>query len=313
MRQQLATALLFTAVSLQSPVLGAAGAAADPEPVPPAADDVESITITGQRPSVVRRLMLDFVMEIGDPEGGGMGRGYARWRESVCVGVHNLSDTTVAQYLADRISSIAAELGLEPGEPGCTPNLNVIFSTDGRAMAARLAEESPMTFRPYGGEGGTTQGLDALEAFKSSDEPIRWWQVTMIVDELGYAAIDTSSGMYGPPLVRSPGPSLIKAAVSDAIWGSYVIVDAARLKGAQLPQLADYLAMVSLAQIDPNALPSSDSILNLFTASSPASGLTDMDRAYLHALYSIDTMTIPRMQRGMLANAMMRARIEGEE
>jgi hypothetical protein len=158
--------------------------------------------------------MMDFVVAIGDPVGSGFDRRFARWRDKVCVGIHNLTNTNAAQFIADRISSVAAEVGLEPGEPGCTPNLNVIFSTDGRAMASQLANDSPATFRPYGGEGGTTQGLRALEEFKTSEAPVRWWQVTMVVDEHGYAAIDVSKGVYGLPVVRSGGPSLIKSAVS---------------------------------------------------------------------------------------------------
>ncbi len=280
---------------------------------PAAGGDIENITVTGQRPSVLRRLMLDFVMEIGNPVGGNFGRGFARWRDKVCVGIHNLSDARSAQYLADRITSVALDVGLKTGEPGCEPNLNVIFSTNGRDMATRLAESSPSVLRPFGGVFGTNQGLQALEEFKTSEAPVRWWQVTMIVDEHGYAATEVANGNYGPPVVRSGGPSFLKTSDSDAIWGSYAIVDASKLNGAQLPQLADYLAMVSLAQIDPGSLPSSDSILNLFKAARPASGLTEMDRSYLKALYSIDTMMIPAAQRGILANAMLRARVYGEE
>jgi hypothetical protein len=311
MRQRFAIALLSTAFCVLANAAAAAAESAEPQPAPAA--DVENITVTGQRPALIRRQMMDFVVEIGDPVGGSFGRGFARWREKVCVGVHNLTDANASQYIADRISSIAIEVGLRPGEPGCEPNLNVIFSTDGRAMATQLAEQSPDTFRPYGGEGGTTQGRTALEDFKASEAPVRWWQVTMVVDELGYAAIDITKGAYSAPVTRSGGPSFIKTATSDDIWASYVIVDATKLSGAQLPQLADYLAMVSLAQIDPKAVPSSDSILNLFNAASPAGGLTDMDRTYLHALYDIDTMMLPQAQRGMLANTMMRARVYGEE
>jgi hypothetical protein len=315
MRQQFATTLLSLAAtfSLSANLAWSAEAtAAQAEPAPATSEDVENITVTGQRPDVLRRQMMDFVLEIGNPIGGGFGRGYARWRDKVCVGVHNLTNTVAAQYIADRISAIAADVGLEPGEPGCRPNLNVIFSNDGRALATRLTEASPTAFRPYGGEGGTTQGLGALEEFKTSEAPVRWWQVTMIVDELGLPAIDISNGLYGPPVIRS-SPSLIKTPVSDDIWTSYVIVDASKLGGAQLPQLTDYIAMVSLAQIDPHGLPASDTILNLFTAERPPGGLTDIDRNYLHALYSIDTMIVPRAQRGMLARAMVRARLSDAE
>jgi hypothetical protein len=71
--------------------------------------------------------------------------------------------------------------------------------------------------------------------------------------------------------------------------------------------------MVSLAQVDPNVLPTDyDSILNLFGTGIPPRGMTDMDRTYLRALYEMDTMLLPRAQRGMLSSKMVREQREGE-
>ena len=101
--------------------------------------------------------------------------------------------------------------------------------------------------------------------------------------------------------------SRLKSTLSDAIWGSLVIVDAGKLGNVKWPQLADYLAMVSLAQVDPNGRPSGyDSILNLFSTDTPPRGMTDMDRTYLRALYEMDTMLLPHMQRGVFSNRMVR-------
>ena len=44
----------------------------------------------------------------------GIGRGFARWQRSVCIGVHNMQATS-AQYIVDRISGMAREIGLEVG------------------------------------------------------------------------------------------------------------------------------------------------------------------------------------------------------
>jgi hypothetical protein len=72
-------------------------------------------------------------------------------------------------------------------------------------------------------------------------------------------------------------------------------------------QLADYLGVVSLAQIDPAANPAAfDSILNLFKNPSAYSGLTDWDRAYVRALYEFDQVRNPSLQTGALVGEMLR-------
>jgi hypothetical protein len=302
---------VFTGLALLSGMVLAAGAPTEPAPVPELGDDVEDIIVTGQRRGVLRKLMLDFIIEIGDPVS--RDRGFARWRDDVCVGVHNLVDRAAAQYVADRISLAALEVGLEPGEPGCRANLNVIFTPNARDTAVRLAESSPRSFRPWGGTGGTTQGLDALEAFKTADVPVRWWHITMIVDEMGNPAMDLSGGLLGLPQVRGSN-SRIKNSVSDELWGSIVIVDTSKLGSVRWEQLTDYLAMVSLAQVKPDGAPAGyDSILNLFSDGNRPAGMTDMDRTYLRALYEMDTMMLPRIQRGVFASTMLRELREGDD
>jgi hypothetical protein len=271
-----------------------------------APDDIEDIVVTGRRADGIslQRFMLDFIAEIGDPVSSR--RGFARFDDKVCVSVHNLGGST-AQYVVDRISLVALELGLEPGEPGCRPNLNVLFAPDGRDLANALVEQSPQVFRPFGGTGGTFQGMNALEKFRTSEAPVRWWQITMVVDDLGNPAIDLGKNPGGPPPVIRGTKSLLINSVSDVLWASYVIVDVNKVGNASWEQITDYVSMVALAQVDPAGAPASyDSILNLFNSGNPPASMTEMDRSYLSALYKMDTMMMPRMQRGLLANTMGR-------
>ncbi|MCA3698828.1 hypothetical protein [Brevundimonas sp.] len=69
-----------------------------------------------------------------------------------------------------------------------------------------------------------------------------------------------------------------------------IIVDVDRVAGVDLGALADYLAVISLAQIDPELDPGPyDTILSLFSeGASPPPGLTDWDRAFLQGLYSAE-------------------------
>jgi hypothetical protein len=295
--------LLFTAaLSVLSGSALTAEAAVEPEPSPAAADTIENITVTGQRPEVVRQLLEDFIIKIGDPVSSN--RGYARWQSRLCVGVYNLPDAKTAQYLADKITLVALETGLKTGGPGCMPNLHIVFSPDARALATRMVESTPLMFQPYGGTEGTTQGMAALARFKSSEAPVRWWQVTMIVDEFGYPAITLPDGTGGA--TTRGYVSRLKASTADALWGGLIIVDATKLGAAKWPQLADYLAMVSLAQVDPDSVPGQDSILSLFNSSTPPPGLTELDLAYLRALYDMNTMMTPYAQRGIFSGQMVR-------
>ncbi|MEY4640739.1 MAG: hypothetical protein RLZZ227_733 [Pseudomonadota bacterium] len=311
MQKHIAILLLVAAAAMVIPRIAAAALAEST--ATPRGEDIEDIVVTGRRPEALRQLMLDFVVAIGDPVS--TQRGFARWRDDVCVGVHNLPDQRIAQYIADKISLVALEVELEPGQPGCRPNLHIVFSPDARTLATSMVQAAPAMFRPYGGTGGTTQGLDALEQFKTSAAPVRWWQVTMVVDELGLPAIslpgigdvDAATGdLSTVPSIRGIA-SRLKNPLSDAIWGTIVIIDAPRLGNISWPQLTDYIALVALTQVNPGSAPAGyDSILNLFSADKPPPAMTDMDHSYLTALYSIDTMMMPHIQRGMLANRMMR-------
>lgn len=317
MIQQIASLALAAALFLPAaPAFSASGPEA-PEPLTTdsansnggeASENIESIEIIGQRQDFLRYKMQDFILEIGEPVSSS--RGYARWQGRVCVGVFNLPDQAIAQYIADKITVTALELGLPTGSPGCQPNLQIIFSPDARELAGRLVDESPLMFRPFGNTENTTQGRGALEQFKTSDAPVRWWQITMVVDETGMPAMALPG--LDTPNVRAVA-SRLKNTVNDAIWGGLIIVDARKLNGIQWPQLAEYLAMVSLAQIEPGAQPDNhDSILNLFSAEKPPLAMTDMDRSYLRALYEMDTMMLPHTQRGVFTSMMVRVQREME-
>lgn len=198
-------------------------------------------------------------------------------------------------------------------EPGCQPNIAIIFSADGAALATFLADEEPGLFRPWGGTGGTTQGLHALEEFKNSDAPVRWWQISMPVDRTGNVAIALPGSLTGPPVVAGSN-SRITNLISDQLWSAMVIVDAGKLNGATAQQVADYLAMVVFTQVDPGTDVSTyDSILNLFSSAARPSRMTEWDRAYLRATYEFDQWRTPRMQRGLIANELLRAQIAFED
>jgi hypothetical protein len=240
-----------------------------------------------------------------------MGRGYARWHRHVCISITNLEAKT-AQYLVDRISRLALDVGLEPGEPGCRPDVVIAFTTDGKETAGYIVENQPTLLRPYG-EGGVQRGLAAMREFAESDQPVRWWHVSMPVDaRMGTPAMRVPGEELDPGkrhVVNVAGPSRIHSGVRDELKYVIIIVDGPKLqgKGTTWQQLGDLLALVSLAQVDLQAHPTAfDSILNLFSNPAAYSGLTDWDLTYVHALYSFDQERVVRAQKSALIGQMVR-------
>jgi hypothetical protein len=286
-------------------------AAQEPAPAAAAPSVDEEVVVRGRRMSDIEddlRIHVDaFIDEIVALPFGN--RGFARWDRSVCVGVHNLSREP-AQYLVDRISLLAAEVGLTPGEPGCPPQVIIIFTVDGKATASYIVEEMPRVVRPTG-NGGVHRGLAALDRFAETDAPVRWWQLSLPVDARhGNVAIQMQG--QEAPTVAVAGPSRIHSGIRDAMWRVLIIVDSTKLvPGTTWQQLGDYLAVVSLAQIDLDTNPTAfDSILNLFTNPKAYSGLTDWDRSYVRALYDFDQERNPNQQKSDLMSRMVRGEIE---
>jgi hypothetical protein len=92
------------------------------EPADPVVD-LGDIVVDGRR---IEDLTQAFVREVAAPA---RNRGLARWRDGVCIGVVNLKPDT-AQYIIDRVSTVAADLGLSPGLPDCTLNVMVIATVN---------------------------------------------------------------------------------------------------------------------------------------------------------------------------------------
>lgn len=251
--------------------------------------ELEDVVVTGRS---LDEMIRGFVNEIAAPN---RGRGIARWNDQICIGVANLR-TEPAQYIVDRVSTVAEDIGLTPGQPGCTPNVIVIATDQPADLAEALVTEQRRAFRMGGS--GMDQGGAALRAFVASEAPVRWWQVSMPVDsETGQRATripgECTGACSGPmdyaPVISVFAASRLGTQIVDNIFRTVVILDVDQVSRVSGQQLADYVAMVVLAQIDPEAdTRRYASILNVFEVPETASGLTEWDRAYLMGLYDAE-------------------------
>lgn len=224
----------------------------------------------------------------------------ARFQRNVCVGAVNFRGE-LGQYVVDRVSEVGLDIGLEPGEPGCKPNILIIATHNGAELAQGMVKASPSAFNPGGT--GMNRTRAALERFKTTDAGIRWWHVSVPMD-------NTTGGIA----VRLPGEeapqttgmaSRLRTEIRNDINRVIIIFDMGKLSGLNSLQVADYAAMVAYSQVDLDAdFSGYDSILSLMTDREFA-GLSDWDMAYLRALYSAElTQTSKSAQLGEIARLM---------
>ena len=275
-----------------------------PQDPPEATATLEDVVVEGR---ALEEMVREFVGEVGAPAGR---RGLARWHDRLCVGVVNVRPD-LGQAVADRVSRVALDLGLDIGRPGCKANAFIVFTADGAALADAMVEESRRAFRI--GVGGLDRGSAALEDFRTADRPVRWWQISLPVNaDTGQRAVRLP-GDEGAPQINMFSASRLTTQIRDDLKKAMIIVDVDRLGEVNLAQLADYLAFVVLVQVDPDADTAAyDTILNLFDAPAGVDGLTEWDASYLTSLYEVQDSPVlrrnPRGQPSVVAADMFRDR-----
>ncbi len=271
----LAGLVLAGSAQAQSPT----AQAAPTQEAPSAQTDAElgDIDVTGYRS--VREQAEAFVEEVAEAP---RGRGLARWDREVCVGAAYMSPR-YAQFMIDRVAAHALELGLEVGGPDCRPNIMIVASADPDRLARELVEDDPYAYRPS--MGPTDLGRRALSEFQTTDAPVRWWHVSLpVMKDSGEIAVRLRG--EDARFVNVHDASRLRSNVREDLARVLIVIDANRIPEVQFGALSDYVAMVALAQIDPDVDPAGwDTVLNLFNPDKGVEGLTDWDRDYLKALY----------------------------
>lgn len=254
-------------------VAGALGLAGPQDAPPP--QQPEPVVDLGEIriDATLEQRAAEFVRQAAEPP---RGRRMARWDRDVCIRVGGM-DARYAQFMIDRISTAAAGLGLKPGEPGCRPNIIIAATDDGPVMATALADSMEFDMRPV--LGVSDRGRGAFQAFQTSQAPVRWWHVSLPVD------VDTGNLALGMMRVRQV--SRIRANTREDLASVSVILDVSKIGKVPFGALSDYVAMVVLSQVDPDAdMTGYDTILNLFTTEDRSAVMSQWDRDYLAALYA---------------------------
>lgn len=265
-----------------------------PRPSDPEAARLEDIEILGQRDTRDLETRIDsFVGAVAAPIPH---YGPARWNTHfpLCVGAVNFQPAA-ARAIVDRVASVALEVGIRAGEPGCKPHVLVFATNNGAGMASALVDRDYRLFVPGGP--GMNLGRSALARFQTGERAVRWWHVSVPVDaDTGQRRIRLP-GDAGPfdenPLIAAISNASYKFTASrlvtqerDQLRNVVIIVDTDQLGSAGFEQVADYVAFVALTQVDPEVdVAGHPSVLAAFDSQRAPTGLTDWDRAYLRGLY----------------------------
>jgi hypothetical protein len=151
-------------------------------------------------------------------------------------------------------------------------------------------------------------GMSPVYAFVRSRRPIRVWYNTYpgcmgtgrIMPGVSAAAL-TGFGLFDKvPLIctnDTGGATLLSYPTVQSILSAIVIIDLRQMKNVTLRQIADYVALVSLADVrqDSDAIPM-PSILRLFGRAPAPQGLSPWDQALLYSLYNTHQASKLQMQ-----------------
>ena len=255
-----------------------------------AADNaMETVEVTASREKM-RVEIQTFVHKVTRLEGEFVGR----WGEYVCPMAVGVSDAQ-AQFIQSRIIEVQNTVRMKKPKPDakCQPNLFVIITDEVDQLLADWKERDPGMFRWKSREGVSRSG---------GTGPVRTWHNAILtVSDVG--AVNSNSALpqvagnsrvtTGSRLnISAPSCPLngrIVAGCWEHINAVVVLVDARKTGKVSLAQLADFISVVSLSQIDLSAdLGGIDSILRLFAQPRPEvppAGITEWDYAFLKGLY----------------------------
>lgn len=240
------------------------------------ATTVDEVTITAARQTQEEKIEAFVETTTVKSPTGQLGR----WDREICPTVINVVPKA-ADMIYGRIAEVAADVGLTIGPPGCKPNIFIVGTGDSKELLERLVEINKKLF--LDDQWAIRVSRSKLQEFINAEYPVKAWFVTRRVTWEGNP-YEAGANIQGRGRIRST----VRADFSHVV----VVLDVSRIRTVRFPALVDYITMVSLAQINPDAElpPNVPSVLRLFEYQgqdlSQASGLTTWDRALLKGLYS---------------------------
>jgi hypothetical protein len=293
-----------------APIGGSASTASQP---PSEAHDRNLPQVAVEARRDVERRAYAFVKALTH-SGRFYGESLAIWRAPLCFAVAGLPKPQ-GEFMLERLSTDADSAGVPLAREPCQPNVFVVLSREPDSLLKGL--EARHAF----GEGQPAQIQRFIHPAKIP--VVRIWRNANTVDPNGAPlnAIGAACGGAaasgldsGLSFMKSDIPTNCEAFGSRprfdalvAFSSVIVVVDTRLTSDATFGQLADYVAVIALADIDQEVdFGDVPTILRLFVElpSTAPPGLTIWDRAFLSALYHTDQSS--RSQRSEIVSTIAR-------
>lgn len=229
----------------------------------------------------------------------------ARWKTGICPVTIGLPDK-FNLYVTQRIIWVAMAAGapLDAHEP-CRPNVAVLATPQPQKLLDFIRQKrvSLLGFH-YRPQAGHIAAMTLL---------VQAWYSTATEDFMGLITADIPSGALGYGVMSPFGLPFMSVSGSrngDGLKSEFttaiIVVDSSKIAGKEIGALADYIAMLTLAQGRYyDTCQGVPTITNLMASGCGAemkpAAITDVDMTYLRGLYRMDAGGSYIGQRGSIA------------
>ena len=239
----------------------------------------------------------------------------ARWENGVCPNTLGLGPK-FASFITARVREIATQVGAPVDRTGsCRTNIQIVFTTAPQALLDNVRKNH----KNYLGYSGTSEQADKLAIVS---HPIQSWYETATRDLAGHVELDSIetvplqavTNMYnnlktggtgkGDPGVREVTGGRLKDGLHTIFSHIIIVADPSKLTDYEMGALADYIAMLSLTQLNSSdvcqQLPS---VINSLAPNCPVhpGAISESDLGYLRGLYSMSADGNLRVQQDGIA------------
>jgi hypothetical protein len=273
----------------------------------------EKVIVSGQK-LAPETALRDFIRSY--TARSGVAGKMARWKVGICPIVLGLPEAH-SKFVAARVRRVAGMIGAPVADAqACKSNIDIVFTLHPQVLLDDVRKKHHV-FLGY-------HDAAEEERLATVTHPVQAWYTTQTVDLNGTTYIDDKLRNHGGFYIENPegskyGQIFIPDARVEHVTGSHlgdglsselyhviITVDLDRVQGQTVGALADYIAMLSLAQTQTfETCQPVASITNLVSqdcdAPLKANEISANDLGYLHGLYSIDPRNSFASQRDEIA------------
>jgi hypothetical protein len=233
---------------------------------------------------------------------------FSKWKDPICFNVYGL--TPAAKVMVERrLKEIAIRVGapVNRADP-CEPNVTIAVTPDPAATLKSIADVRPWL----------VPGVGMICTRVRASLPVQAWYANMMRTANGFTRLTPACGgedyyYFGSPAVQLvESMSRLESGFSTEMGAVTLIVDQKAIMGMQLGSLADYFAMLALAEGRMNrSCREFESITNLMQKDCQpglvSKEITSNDLMLLSALYKVDDSRLTTLQAARIAHDIRKA------